>query len=98
MGIPKSRIDQSRQLDRALVRKRRNYTEQKDWHKKDNLFYHPESYIRFKAYLKWDSCHRDDENVKKSVLKEKFLKKEFKNSCFTLTTAPEIWYNILLDN
>ena len=36
MGIPKSRIDQSRQLDRALVRKRRNYTKQKDWHKKDN--------------------------------------------------------------
>ena len=31
MGIPTSRIDQSRQLDRALVRKRRNYTRQKDW-------------------------------------------------------------------
>ena len=46
MGIPNSRIDQSRQLDKALVRKRRQYTRQKDWQRKHvsgryNYFAHP---------------------------------------------------------
>ena len=87
MGIPNSRIDQSRQLDRALVRKRRNHTRQKDWHKKDNLFYHPDGYVRVKAYHRWDSCHRDDENVKKQIVMEKYLQKEFKKLANNLDTA-----------
>jgi len=80
MGIPTSRIDQSRLLDKKLVRKRRHYTRQKDWHKKDNLFYHPEGYMRMKAYWAWDNNHRDDEYKKKWVIREKYLQKEFKKT------------------
>ena len=86
MGIPTSRIDQSRQLDRALVRKRRNYTRQKDWHKKDNLHYHPEGYMRVKAWMTWDNNHRDDDYKKKWIVMEKFLKKEFKKMKNNLDT------------
>ena len=78
MGIPTSRIDQSRQLDKKLVRKRRQNTRQKDWHKKDNLHYHPEGYMRVKAWMTWDNNHRNDDYKKKWIIREIYLQKEFK--------------------
>ena len=78
MGIPTSRIDQSRQLDRALVRKRRNYTRQKDWHRKHasgeyNYHAHPEIWMKNQWYIHWDSF--DWELEKKHTRQERTLAK-----------------------
>ena len=59
MGIPTSRIDQSRLLDKKLVRKRRNYTRLKDWYRKHasgkyNFHAHPKSYMRKQWFKHWD--------------------------------------------
>ena len=78
MGIPNSRIDQSRQLDKALVRKRRQYTRQKDWQRKHlsgryNYFAHPKSYIRKQWFKHWD--YADWELEKKHTRQERILAK-----------------------
>ena len=74
MAIPQHRIAESKSLEKALRRKRRKNASSKDWHRKHNLFHHPEYFMRKKAWESWLYDREDDLPSKHHKLERKLAK------------------------
>ena len=74
MAIPVHRIATCKSLEKAKMRNRRKNAKTKDWHRKHNLFHHPEYYMRKKAWHEYFYDREDDLPSKHHKLERKLTK------------------------
>ena len=61
-------------MEKAKVRQRRKHARTKDWHKKHDLFHHPEHYMRKKAWHDYFYDREDDRPSKFHKFERKLAK------------------------